>query len=115
MEQNEFNNVIVELDRALNNHNLSDREKNDVLAKHLGLEAFHKLAEDIARQQIKELAPPFTSYSSYDGDIISYLDDFFHKYHNYLSPFKDCLERVSVCMQAYIKIYGAQNERYRVG
>lgn len=104
MEQNEIKKVIIELDRALKNHNLSDREKNDVLAKHLGFEAFHKFAGDIARQQIKDLAPPFTSYSSYDRDIISYLDDFFHRYQNYLSSSKDCLERVNVCMQAYIEV-----------
>lgn len=105
MEQNEFEQVIIELDEVLKNHSLSVQEQNDVLAKHLGFEAFHKFAEDIVRQQIKELAPPFTNYSSHDGDIISYLKDFFHRYQGYLSSFENCLERVNVCMQAYIDVF----------
>lgn len=51
-------------------------------------QSFDNFSFDIALGRIKELAPPFDSYLSYDGDIIDYCHSFFQIYNRHLLALK---------------------------
>lgn len=104
MEQNKVNKIIEGLERNLSANNISAKEKNELLINSLGLDTFHQFADAIAKKNITELAPPFTSYESYEGDIIAYLTIFLHKYEDYfMSSVGSNIDNINLYMQAFIK------------
>lgn len=66
--------------------------------------SFYDFSENIAKGRIKELAPPFESYQTFDGDIISYCSSFFDTYNERLKNLKDeDLEWVNQMMHTIVK------------
>lgn len=80
-------------------------DKKDINAQIIALtQPFYDLSEDIAHGRILELAPPFESYKTYSGDIISYCNRFFEEYNSYLGEIQDeVVERVGLMMSLLVK------------
>lgn len=67
-------------------------------------QSFYNLSDSIAKGEIIELAPPFNSYLTFDGDIISFFDYFFKRYDEAFSSIdKNEIERISIMMSSLVE------------
>ncbi len=103
MRKEVFNKIISELNKIMTSPDITSFEKTDYFIKILGIESFHQLATSLAQKQLAEFAPPFVGYDTSDGDIITYLTDFFQQYKKLISSL-DCVDNVNMMMQAFIEV-----------
>lgn len=65
---------------------------------------FDTFANALAEGAIAELAPPFSNYAKYDGNLIEYYQQFFQKYQQYLKSISDkTWEFINLAMHTFIK------------
>lgn len=68
------------------------------------LKEFDDFSSALIEGTIPELAPPFDSYSSHTGDIISYLDAFYGQYLSRLKAIR-CLPKVNEGMRLFVDAF----------
>jgi len=86
-----------------------DLEKLNSMLEAMGHE-FDTFANALADGEITELAPPFSDYATFGGNLIEYYQQFFHKYQQYLDSISDkTWEFVNLSMQEYILNKGGYN------
>lgn len=80
-----------------------DSEKINSMLRAMGHE-FDTFANALAEGAITELAPPFSDYVSFDGNLIDYYQQFFQKYQQHLKLISDkTWEFINVSMRTFIK------------
>lgn len=78
-------------------------EDLDALMRIMG-EPFDSFANALAKGSIKELAPPFGDYQSFQGGLLEYYEEFFLRYRQYLDDIDDnTWTFVNLAMSAFIE------------
>lgn len=72
------------------------------------IKPFSEFAKGLANLEYKEFAPPFESYSIFDGDIRAYIHDFFSIYISRVNSL-NCLEKVNDYMIKHINTIRIMN------
>lgn len=81
-------------------------EDLDALMRRMG-EPFDSFANALAKGSIKELAPPFGDYQSFQGGLLEYYKDFFVRYRQFLDDIDDnTWTFVNLTMSAFIEHHG---------
>lgn len=78
----------------------------DTIMEAMGRE-FDSFANALADGTIVELAPPFSDYATFDGNLLDYYQQFFKKYRQHLYSISDnTWEFINLSMHAFIKHNG---------
>lgn len=86
----------------LNKEELSPEQVNILLISMT--KSFFDFSEKIAKGVIKELAAPFSDYQNWEGDILSYYNDFFDRYNSQLSKLnKSDIQSAEQMVSALVK------------
>ncbi len=86
----------------LNLDQYSKNELDQLMRKQT--QSFVDFSDALAKGNISELAPPFESYQTHDGDIISYCQLFFSQYNEHLDALDDeGLNNANMMMSIFIE------------
>lgn len=76
---------------------------------------FYNLSDKIANCSLEDLTPPFSSYHSWKGDILSYCDDLYDKYFQLLRKIDvEELDRVNITMGEIVKNYSGESPGFNI-
>jgi len=76
---------------------------------------YYNLSEKIANCSIEGISPPFSSYQSWKGDILSYCDSMYDNYYNLLREIgEEELERVNITMEEIVKSHRGVSPRFNL-
>ena len=91
-----------------------DSEELDLLLKAMGHE-FDTFANALAAGAIAELAPPFSDYAVFDGNLIEYYQQFFQKYQQHLNSISHkTWEFINLAMRKYIHFHGGYDVEFNL-
>lgn len=89
-------------------------EELDALMRRMG-KPFDDFARDLATGSIKELAPPFDDYQSFQEGLLEYYKLFFLKYRHYLNNIDDnTWNFVNQSMSAFIEYHGGPKVEFDI-
>ena len=89
-------------------------EELDLQLKAMGYE-FDTFANDLTAGAVSELAPPFSDYAVFDGNLIEYYQRFFQKYRQCLNSISHkTWEFINIAMRRFIHFHGGYDVEFNL-